>query len=78
MKKKNLKSLRVKKSTISSLNQQFIIGGTNPIAIMIRTIPIPQATVTGCSKFMECDSIAACTANVCKTNERDTETLPIC
>jgi hypothetical protein len=82
MKKKNLKTLRLAKSTISSLHTQTISGGTDSILIavktIIRTIPIPQATVTGCSQFMECDSVAACTANVCKTNEVDTETRPVC
>ncbi|MBC8755940.1 hypothetical protein H2O64_14775 [Kordia sp. YSTF-M3] len=82
MKKKNLKTLRLTKSTISSLRTQTISGGTDSIIIavktIIRTIPIPQATVTGCSQFMECDSVAACTGNVCKTNEVDTETRPVC
>lgn len=79
MKKKQLKSLNVKKSTISKLNMYTLSGGTDIIITsIIRTIPIPQATATTCSKFMECDSIAACTANVCKTNEFDTETRPIC
>lgn len=78
MKKKNLKNLNVKKSTISSLNMQAVSGGTIPITIIIRTVPLPQATKTTCSRFMECDSIAACTAHVCKTDEFDTETRPIC
>ncbi|WP_430412857.1 hypothetical protein [Kordia sp.] len=79
MKKKNLKSLHVKKATISNLNMYTISGGTDIfITSIIRTIPIPQATATTCSKYMECDSIAACTAHVCKTNEFDTETRPIC
>lgn len=79
MKKKNLKSLYVKKATISKLTRNVISGGTDVIITsIIRTIPKPQATETTCSKFMECDSIAACTANVCKTNEFDTETRPVC
>lgn len=76
MKKKNLKNLNVKKSTISSLNQQTISGGTIATMIVIRTIK--EATATTCSKFMECDSIIACTANVCKPIETNTDTRPVC
>ncbi len=81
MKKKNLKTLNLTKSTISSLHTQTLSGGTDSIIAItsiIRTIPIPQATATTCSKFIECDSVAACTGNVCKTNEVDTETRPVC
>ena len=72
MKKRNLKSLQVNKSTISNLNEMY--GG----ARITRICPLPQITKTGCSQLMACDSIEACTANVCKTNELDTETRPIC
>lgn len=78
MKKKKLKNLSVKKTTISNLNQQLIIGGDITTIIAFTTDLFPQATVTTCSKAMKCDSIAACTAHVCKTHERDTRTRPIC
>ncbi|AXG70806.1 hypothetical protein KORDIASMS9_03052 [Kordia sp. SMS9] len=79
MKKKKLKNLSLTKSTVSHLNQKHIIGGAR-ISIFICPIPfpLPQQTETGCSQLMECDSVAACTANVCKTIELDTETRPIC
>lgn len=77
MKKKNLKTLRLTKSTISSLHTQTISGGTNPISIIIiRTTQ--QATATGCSQLMECDSIIACPQTVLKTQLKNTETRPIC
>jgi len=80
MKKKNLNSLCLKKSTVSSLNTKAIVGGTiftlrKPCPI---PIPLPQATVTTCSEFADCDSRQICTANRCKTNELDTETRPVC
>lgn len=79
MKKKNLKSLNINKSTVSSLNQQNIRGGAyRSIFICPIPVPLPQQTKTGCSQLMACDSIEACTAAVCKTNELDTETRPIC
>jgi hypothetical protein len=78
MKKKNLKSLRLQKSKVSRLNQQMI-GGTDIIIIAtLRRCPIPQQTVTTCSGAAECDSRQICTANICKTNELDTNTRPIC
>jgi hypothetical protein len=81
MKKKNLQTLRLKKSTVSSLNIKAIKGGT--IIITLRNscpipFPQPQETVTTCSQFAECDSRRICTAAVCKTFELDGETRPIC
>ncbi|WP_040559315.1 hypothetical protein U8527_10985 [Kordia algicida OT-1] len=81
MKKKSLKSLHVHKTTISNLNQQAISGGDIIVIITLRRpcpIPVPQATVTTCSRFAECDSMQICTAAVCKTNELDANTRPIC
>lgn len=78
MKKKKLKNLNVTKTTISSLNQHVIVGGDFTNIIVITFDMMPQATATTCSKAMDCDSIIACTANVCKTNERDTKTRPVC
>jgi len=73
MKKKNLKNLSVKKSTISSLNQQSISGGTIQITIILRTLP--PATVTGCSLLMACDSVELCPpADACKVKPIDTAT----
>ena len=73
MKKKNLKNLHVNKSTVSNLNS--LTGGALWIT---RFCPKPQQTETGCSQLAECDSIQICTANICKTNELDTQTRPIC
>ena len=78
MKKKKLKNLSVTKTTISNLNQQTILGGDFTGIIVLTIDMMPQRTVTTCSKAMECDSVAACTAHVCKTHERDTNTKPVC
>ncbi|PTX62368.1 hypothetical protein C8N46_103468 [Kordia periserrulae] len=80
MKKKNLKSLRLQKSKVSHLNQHVVSGGDIIIIIPSyrRICPEPQQTVTTCSGAAECDSMQICTANICKTNELDTNTLPIC
>ncbi|MCH2196970.1 hypothetical protein [Kordia sp.] len=78
MKKKNLKSLDLKKATISNLNTQEISGGTIIITFTIeRPCPI-RITKTTCSGAAECNSMDICTATRCKTNEFDTETRPIC
>lgn len=71
MKKKNLKNLSVKKSTISSLNQQMISGGTIRITIILHTLP--PATITGCSLLMACNSVDLCPPpDACKTPAIDT------
>ncbi|MEM6718932.1 MAG: hypothetical protein AAF611_06450 [Bacteroidota bacterium] len=79
MKKKSLKSLSLKKAKVSNLNQQGLTGGTD-LSIFFCTFPfpVPQRTKGGCSELVDCDSDVACTANVCKTIEFDTETRPIC
>jgi hypothetical protein len=73
MKKKNLKTLSLTKSTISNLNLQTISGGTD-ITVIIRTIQ--EVTATGCSELMKCDSVAACPRGVAKTKFVDTDTNP--
>ncbi|KAB8154921.1 hypothetical protein EZY14_003310 [Kordia sp. TARA_039_SRF] len=81
MKKKNLKSLRLQKSKVSRLNQHSVSGGDIIIIATLRRpcpVPVPQQTVTTCSGAAECDSRQICTANICKTNELDTNTRPIC
>jgi len=79
MKKKNLKTLRLTKSTISSLHAYSISGGTDSIVdagtiIIIRTIQ--NVTATGCSQLMVCDSVAACPEGVAKTKFVDYDTNP--
>ncbi|MGH1388347.1 hypothetical protein [Kordia sp.] len=76
MKKKNLKTLSLTKSTISSLNLQTISGGTVAITEAIRTIIDIEKTATGCSELMVCDSMAACPKTVRKTQFKDTDTNP--
>ena len=78
MKKKNLKSLALKKATVSNLNIQSISGGTIIITFTIeRPCPI-RVTKTTCSGAAECNSMNICTATHCKTNEIDIETRLIC
>lgn len=75
MKKKNLKSLQLKKATISSLHAKTVSGGTDAITIVIiRTTDF--ATKTGCSQLMVCDSVAACPQGVPKTKFVDIDTQP--
>ncbi|WP_046744485.1 hypothetical protein [Kordia zhangzhouensis] len=75
MKKKSLKSLSVKKSTISNLNKDEILAG-----LAIRTYyticGTGPLTIYGCPT-----NGLDCTYNSrerCKTNEVDGNTLPIC
>lgn len=68
MKKKNLKSLSLKKSTISSLNTQAILGGDIIVILTLRR-PCPEPkpkTNTTCSEYAMCNSIDICTAHICK------------
>ncbi|AXG70804.1 hypothetical protein KORDIASMS9_03050 [Kordia sp. SMS9] len=79
MKKKNLKNLKVRKATISSLNKNaggaaapntnYLVCGTGPLTIY--TCPSVY-----CSVFVKCDPYNS--MNRCKTIEVDTTTLPIC
>lgn len=59
MKKKNLHSLHLKKSTISNLNIHVITGGNIETREDACTI---HKTVTTCSKFAKCDSEQICSA----------------
>lgn len=79
MKKQHLKTLRLTKSIISNLNMQILSGGTDGIDItsIIRTVLGVDETATTCSKFMECDSVIACTAHICKPPIVETERCPI-
>ncbi|MEM6718933.1 MAG: class I lanthipeptide [Bacteroidota bacterium] len=75
MKKKNLNSLRLRKSTISSLNTQQIIGGDIIIIITLRPpCPRPQPkTNTTCSEFTDCNSIDICSKGICKPIDNTTQ-----
>lgn len=79
MKKKNLKSLQLQKSTISSLHSYTISGGTDSIVdavtiVIIRTTD--YQTKTGCSQLAACDSISICPKGVRLTQFVDTGTKP--
>lgn len=75
MKKKNLKNLNLRKSTISSLHAKTVSGGTDAITIIIiRTTDF--ATKTGCSKLAVCDSEGICPVGVPKTRFVDIDTQP--
>lgn len=79
MKKKNLKSLQLQKSTISSLHTYTVSGGTGSVVdattiVIIRTTD--YATKTGCSQLAVCDSLGICPQGVRPTNFVDTETKP--
>jgi hypothetical protein len=81
MKKKNLKSLSVKKSTISSLNKRMVKAGAaapNTNYFVCGTGPQTIFTCPSafCSIFEPCDTYNS--KNRCETIERDTNTLPIC
>jgi hypothetical protein len=82
MKKKNLKSLRVKKSTISNLNKSEIVAGlqiktyyfqcgTGPETIICTYNCTYNCTATGCGTTYN-------SMNKCATIERDANTIPIC
>jgi hypothetical protein len=75
MKKKNLKSLRLTKSTISSLTAKTLNGGTDIFTIAIG-IAINYATIKGCSLLAVCDSDQICPAGVPKTRFVDIDTKP--
>lgn len=83
MKKKNLKSLSVKKSTISNLNKNvkggaavpnthYIVCGTGP-----ETIVCTYRCTFNCT-FVEPNCGTYNSMNRCKTIEVDANTLPIC
>lgn len=80
MKKKNLKNLSVKKSTISNLNK--VTGGapapSNTLYIVCGTGPqtIYTCPTAFCSIFIKCNPYNS--MNRCKTIEVDGNTLPIC
>jgi len=71
MKKKNLKTLHLTKSTISSLTAKTLNGGTD----VVRTAA-NVATVTGCSLLPACDSDGICPEGIPKTTFVDTGTKP--
>ncbi|MEM6718935.1 MAG: hypothetical protein AAF611_06465 [Bacteroidota bacterium] len=62
MKKKNLHSLHLKKSTISSLNVKAITGGTDHVNETKEDACPVNKTVTTCSQFAKCDSELICSA----------------
>ena len=72
MKKKNLNTLHLQKSTISSLNTQAITGGT--MQTIEDACPKPDKTHTTCSQLAKCDSKEICSAN-CKPTQDDA--LPV-
>ncbi len=79
MKKKNLKNLRLQKSTISSLHSYRISGGTDSVVnvatiVIIRTTD--YATAGGCSELAACDSISICPKTIKYTQFVDTVTNP--
>ncbi|WP_046745040.1 hypothetical protein [Kordia zhangzhouensis] len=79
MKKRNLKSLQLQKTTISSLHSYSVSGGTDVIVdiatiIIIRTTD--YATKTGCSQLAVCDSAEICPEGVRPTRFVDTDTKP--
>ncbi|AXG72431.1 hypothetical protein KORDIASMS9_04705 [Kordia sp. SMS9] len=79
MKKKNLKSLSLQKSTISSLHSYSLSGGTDSIVdvatiVIIRTTD--YATKTGCSQFAVCDSVSICPEGVRPTKFVGPDTKP--
>ncbi|WP_298514108.1 hypothetical protein [uncultured Kordia sp.] len=75
MKKKNLKTLRLTKSTISHLNLQSIKGGTQVITDIIRTLTANESATT-CSKYVMCDSMLACPPTIKKTQFKNDDTSP--
>ena len=88
MKKKNLKNLSVKKSTISNLNEDALKGGairtfytvcgTGPHTIAC-TFQAPTCGVSLACTFVEPDCGGTYNSmNRCKTIEVDQNTLPIC
>lgn len=79
MKKKNLKSLQLQKSTVSSLHSYTITGGTDSVVdigtvVIIRTTD--YATKTGCSQLAVCDSVSICPEGVRPTQFVNTDTKP--
>jgi putative flippase GtrA len=79
MKKKNLKSLQLQKSTISSLHSYSVNGGTDVIVdiatiVIIRTTD--YATKTGCSQLAACDSISIYPQGVAHTKFVGPDTQP--
>ena len=73
MKKKNLKSLSVKKSTISNLNREDIIAGLAANTRYVMCDIDPETNL--------CTVVFTCTHNSkghCVTNEVDDATRPIC
>ncbi|MBC8755939.1 hypothetical protein H2O64_14770 [Kordia sp. YSTF-M3] len=74
MKKKNLKTLNLKRATISSLTAKTLNGGTDIFTIIIRTTD--YATVGTCSKFAACDSDGICPVGVPKTRFVNIDTKP--
>jgi hypothetical protein len=75
MKKKNLKTLNLKRATISSLTAKTLNGGTDLFTIVIiRTTD--YATAGTCSKFAVCDSEGICPVGVPKTRFVNVDTKP--
>ena len=54
MKKKQLKSLKLNKKSISSFNQTEVKGGTLPTLGIICTVTI-QVTINACTRWDGCD-----------------------
>ncbi|WP_046759392.1 hypothetical protein [Kordia jejudonensis] len=79
MKKKSLKNLNVKKTTVSNLNKggaairtYYTVCGTGPQTIVC-TYNCPSQL---CTLLIDCDTYNS--QNRCKTIEVDPTTLPIC
>ena len=79
MKKKKLKSLDIKKSTISNLNKHSLNGGAaapNTLYIVCGTGPQTIICTVLCTFGNPCGIYNS--RNRCKTIEVDPNTLPIC
>lgn len=79
MKKKKLKSLDIKKSTISNLNKNTLNGGAlvpQTHYVVCGTGPQTIICTFTCTFQIECETYNS--QNRCKTIEVDQNTLPIC
>lgn len=79
MKKKKLKSLDIKKSTVSKLNKNTLNGGAlvpNTHYVVCGTGPQTIICTFNCTFQFDCDTYNS--QNRCKTIEVDANTLPIC
>ncbi len=82
MKKKKLKSLDIKKSTISQLNKNTLNGGAlvpNTHYVVCGTGPQTIICTFNCTFQIGCGGTTTYNSqNRCKTIEVDQNTLPIC